>query len=137
MPLSDGQYAKFGPLLQYRVNRTLIRITRTTKKSGTVSHFMTATKLENLLKNQPGGSLDKLVQRAQKMDSLTTALQAALPAELAENLVAANINDDGELVLVCRSSAWASRLRFESDTMLKAAREAGEAPVRCLLRVSR
>jgi len=98
---------------------------------------MTATKLENLLKNQPGGSLDKLVQRAQKMDSLTTALQASLPAELAENLVAANINDDDELVLVCRSSAWASRLRFESEAMLKAAREAGESPVRCRLRVCR
>jgi hypothetical protein len=137
MPFSDGKYAKFGPLLQYPVNRTLIRITQTTTESGLVSHLMTATKLENLLKNHPGSSLEKIVQRAQQMDSLTTTLQASLPADLAENLVAANISDEDELVLVCRSSAWASRLRFESESMLEAARKAGESPTRCRVRVCR
>ena len=98
---------------------------------------MSATKLENLLKNHPGSSLEKIVQRAQQMDSLTTTLQATLPADLAENLVAANISDEAELVLVCRSPAWASRLRFESESMLEAARKAGESPIRCRVRVCR
>ena len=99
---------------------------------------MTATKLENLLKkSDPGSSLDKIVQRAQQMDSLTTTLQASLPADVAENLIAANISDEDELVLVCRSSAWASRLRFESESMLEAARNAGESPTRCRVRVCR
>ena len=88
-------------------------------------------------KNHPGSSLDKIVQRAQQMDSLTTTLQASLPADVAENLIAANISDEDELVLVCRSSAWASRLRFESESMLEAARNAGESPTRCRVRVCR
>jgi hypothetical protein len=98
---------------------------------------MTATKLENLLKSGPGSSLDKIVQRAQKMESLTTILKAALPPDVAEHLLATNISEDGELVLICRSPAWASRLRFEGDGLLEAAREAGESVSRCRVRVSR
>ena len=98
---------------------------------------MAATKLENLLNNQPGGSLEKIVRRAKKMDELTGLLRAALPAEVAENLVAANIGEDGELVVVANSPAWASRLRFENDALIEAAREAGEHPSRCRVRVCR
>jgi hypothetical protein len=137
MPLSDGQYAKFGSLLQYRAIRTLIRITCARTKSRTASHFMTATKLENLLKRGPGSSLDKLVQHAQKMESLTAVLKTALPSDVAEHLVAANISEDGELVLIGSSPAWASRLRFEGEALLEAARQAGETVSRCRVRVSR
>ena len=86
---------------------------------------MSATKLENLLKSGASGSLEKIIQRAQNMDILTAALKAVLAPDMGENLLAANVRDDGELVLVCSSSAWASRLRFESETLVDAAGKAG------------
>ena len=86
---------------------------------------MPITRLENLLKPGAGGDLEELVQHAQKLDELTTALRARLPADAAENLLAANLREDGELVLICASSAWASRLRFESEQLIEAARQLG------------
>lgn len=82
-------------------------------------------KLEKLLKSGAGTGLDKIIQTAQNMDVLTAALQAAVAAEMGENLLAANVRDDGELVVICSSSAWASRLRFEEGALLAAATEAG------------
>ncbi len=86
---------------------------------------MSIIRLENLLKKRAGDGLDKIVQRAQKLDELTTALRAELPEEAALNLVAANLREDGELVLICASSAWASRLRFESERLVQTARRLG------------
>ena len=92
--------------------------------------------LENLLKTGAGGTLDKIVQRAQNMDVLTTALRGELPADVGQNLLAANLRENGELVLVCTSSAWASRLRFESDGLVAAARKAGLIVHSCKVSVS-
>jgi hypothetical protein len=86
---------------------------------------MSATKLEKLLKSGAGGSLEKLVQTAQNMDSLTSALKGALESGMADKLLAANVRENGELVVICSSSAWASRIRFESDPLLAAASKAG------------
>lgn len=86
---------------------------------------MSIIRLENLLKKGAGDGLDKIIQRAQKLDELTTALRAELPEEAALNLVAANLREDGELVLICTSSAWASRLRFESEQLVQTARRLG------------
>ena len=86
---------------------------------------MTIIRLENLLKTGTGGTLDKIIQRAQNMDELTTALRNELPAAAGQNLLAANLRENGELILICSSSAWASRLRFESDRLIAAARKAG------------
>lgn len=86
---------------------------------------MSATKLENLLKSGAAGSLEKIIQRAQNMDLLTTALRSAVAPDMGENLLAANVREDGEMVVVCASSAWASRIRFESDVLMDAARKAG------------
>jgi hypothetical protein len=86
---------------------------------------MSITRLENLLKKGAGDGLDKIIQRAQKLEELTTALRAELPEEAAPNLVAANLREDGELVLICTSSAWASRLRFESEQLVQTARRLG------------
>jgi hypothetical protein len=97
---------------------------------------MSTTKLDKLLTGGTGGSLENIIQRAQKMDRLTAALKASLNADLAANLVAANVREDGELVVICSASAWASRLRFEAETLLEAARGAGESPDRCLVRVA-
>jgi hypothetical protein len=98
---------------------------------------MSITKLENLLKAHENASLDKIIQRAQNMDSLTTALQGGLPDDLAANLVAANVREDGNLVLVCSSPAWASRLRFETDQLIEIARKTGANVTECSVKVIR
>ncbi len=97
---------------------------------------MTIIRLENLLKAGDGGTLDQIIQRAQQLDELTMALRAELPADAGENLIVANLREDGELVLVCTSSAWASRLRFESDKLMEAARKAGLTVNSCRVNVS-
>jgi len=97
---------------------------------------MTITRLEDLLKTGAGGTLDEIIQRAQNMDELTTALRAELPVDAGENLLAANLREDGELVLICASSAWASRLRFESDKLMEVARTAGLDVKTCRVAVS-
>lgn len=98
---------------------------------------MTIIRLENLLKTGAGGTLDKIIQRAQNMDSLTSSLQAALPADLGINLLAANVREDGQLVLVCSSPAWASRLRFEADQLVEVARKSGVSVSGCTVKVTR
>jgi hypothetical protein len=97
---------------------------------------MTITRLEKLLKTGAGGALDEIIQRAQNMDELTTALRAALPADASQNLLAANLRENGELVLICSSPAWASRLRFETDSLMAAARAAGLTVSSCRVSVS-
>lgn len=101
---------------------------------------MPVTQLKDLLESaQKGGatdSLEGLVQRARDMQDLTVILQDVLAAELADNLLAASLRDDGEMVLICRSSAWASRIRFESDELLKTARENGVEASSCRVTVS-
>ena len=94
-------------------------------------------KLENLLKSSENSNLERLVKRAQNMDSLTAAVRAKLPVELAENLVAANVRDNEELVVICTSSAWAARLRFESEALLDSANEAGFQAMTCVVKVRR
>jgi len=86
---------------------------------------MPAKKLEKLLQSGSGGNLEKLIQTAQNMDSLTGALRGALTPELADHVLAANVRANSELVVICSSSAWASRVRFEADVLLVAAAEAG------------
>jgi len=88
---------------------------------------MPATKLEDLLKKGAASSLQKIIQTAQNMDSLTAALQAGASQDLADHILAANVRDDGELVVICSSSAWASRVRFESESLLEVAKRAGFA----------
>lgn len=88
---------------------------------------MTIIRLEKLLKTPVGDDLNKIVQRAQNMEALASVLRAALPADAAQSLIAANLRDNGDLVLICTSSAWASRLRFESENLMSAALEAGFA----------
>ncbi|MDH3441544.1 MAG: DUF721 domain-containing protein [Gammaproteobacteria bacterium] len=99
----------------------------TVKNANWFTLFMPAKKLENLLHSGASGSLEKLIRTAQDMDSLTSALRAALTSEIAENLLAANVREDGALVVICSSSAWASRIRFESDALLEASRASGFA----------
>ena len=95
-------------------------------KTPTASHYaMTAEKLANLLKSGTSGSLDKLVETARNMEVLTISIRSELAPDLADQVLSANLRDDGQLVIICGSSAWASRLRFESDAILRAAANAG------------
>lgn len=98
--------------------------------------FMAAGKLQDLLKRSGNGELETLVRRAQRLDSLASALCRALPEELSGDIVAANVRENGELVVVCRSSARAARVRYEGETLLAAASSAGESVTRVSIRVS-
>ena len=92
--------------------------------------------LKNLLNPSAGGDLGALVRRAREMGELTHILSEGLHEEYAGAIVAANLREDGELIVIAASSAWASRLRYETDTLLAAARDAGLNPVACRVRVS-
>ena len=98
---------------------------------------MAAKSLGKLLNPSKGGDLAKIVQRAQDMGELASALVRALPPDEGAAVLAANVRDDGELVVLCQSSAWASRLRFSADALLEAAKAQGIDASRCSVRVAR
>ncbi len=97
---------------------------------------MSADKLENLLNPSNTGDLGDIVKRARAMGELVEILAEALSERDKTAIIAANIRDDGELVVICESSAWASRLRYETETLLKAARDAGIPAHTCRIRVT-
>ena len=97
---------------------------------------MASTKLKNLLNPCGNGDLADMVGRAQAMGELTERLQDKLPAQLADSVVAANINADGRLIVIAKSPAWAARLRFEADTMIGIARTVYDRVDGCSVRVS-
>lgn len=97
---------------------------------------MTIIRLENLLKSGASSRLDKIIQTAKDMESLTGALKEELGGELAGALISASVRDE-ELTLLCSSSAWAARLRFESDKLLAATKRCGVAVRRCHVKVTR
>jgi hypothetical protein len=70
------------------------------------------------------------------MGELTDILANALPESDRGAIVAANVREDGELVVICASSAWASRLRYETEKLLQAAEDAGVSAETCRIRVS-
>lgn len=96
---------------------------------------MTTSKLKNLLNPCNDGDLANLINRAQRMGELTDILSAALPEAERGAIVAANIREDGELVVICASSAWASRLRYETGKLVQAAKDAGISAHTCRVRV--
>jgi hypothetical protein len=98
---------------------------------------MSITRLDKLLRSGSPGRLEKIVQRAQDMGDLAHTLRSALPGDAAPHLLAANLREQGELVLICSSSSWAARIRFESQAVLDAARKAGLNADRCSVKVGR
>ena len=97
---------------------------------------MSIIRLEKLLKTGSDGALDKIVHRAQYLNDLTSAIRSVLPEEAKSQLLAANLRENGELVLICSSSSWAARLRFESEQLIEAARLAGTKVDKCRVKVS-
>ena len=98
---------------------------------------MAAKSLEKLLNPSKDGDLASVVRHARDMGELAGALAAAVSPEEGASILAANVRDDGELVVLCRSSAWASRLRFSADALIAAARTRGAKVSRCSVRVAR
>ena len=97
---------------------------------------MAPTRIGDLLDSDPSRRLGKIVRRAREMGDLTAHLRAALPEPAAGHLLAANVRDDGSLVVICDSPSWAARLRFESERLLAAAAEGGVRAERLRVRVA-
>ena len=98
---------------------------------------MSIKSLENLLNPNDNGGLGEIVRHARDMGELVSRLQKALPDEIGQQVLAANVRDNGELVVLTSSPAWAAKLRFEADALLDAARQAGAEAESCTVRVSR
>ena len=98
---------------------------------------MPIKRLENLLKPNKDGGLGEIIRHARDMGELVQSLQRQLPDETAASILAANIRDDGELVILASSPAWAAKLRFEADALLAVARKTGATVTTCTVRVNR
>jgi hypothetical protein len=98
---------------------------------------MSIKRLQNLLDPNENGGLAEIIRHAQDMGELVQILQKSLPEDAAASIKAANIRDDGELVVLAGSPAWAAKLRFEADRLIAAARASGAAATSCTVRVSR
>ena len=79
---------------------------------------MTSNPLGSILKSCNNGDLGGLVRRARELGELTDVLSAALPGDCDGAILAANVRDDGTLVVIAASSAWANRLRYEAELLL-------------------
>ena len=97
---------------------------------------MPIKRLENLLNPNNDGGLGEIIRHAQDMGELLQCLQQQLPDEIAANILSANVRDDGELVVLASSPAWAAKLRFEADKLMAAASESGTSITSCKVRVS-
>ncbi len=106
------------------------------KSATCVTLFMATKQLGNLLNPSNNGELGDIVRRAREMGELTDLLARALPDGQAQGIVAANVREGGELVIIAATSAWANRLRFEADLLLKAAQASGVKAHSCRVRVS-
>ncbi len=98
---------------------------------------MPIKRLENLLNPNDDGNLGDIIRHAQDMGELVRVLQRSMPVESATSVSAANIRDDGELVVLASSPAWAAKLRFEADRLMAAARATGADVKSCTIRVTR
>jgi len=83
---------------------------------------MPVKRLQNLLNPNDDGGLGEIVRHARDMGDLLQILQRSLPADSASSISAANIRENGELVVLASSPAWAAKLRFEADKLMAAAR---------------
>lgn len=97
---------------------------------------MATKKLGSLLNSNNHGDLGDIIKRAQRMGELTDIIARALPESDRTAIIAANVREDGELVVICASSAWASRLRYQTESILKAAQNSGISAHKCRIRVT-
>ncbi len=85
---------------------------------------------------QKPGPLKAVIDQARQLDRLSRRLQRALPEELQGQWRLARL-DEGEMVIVAESSAWATRLRYLTPQIQAAAeRVTGFRPQRVTVRVA-
>jgi hypothetical protein len=85
---------------------------------------------------QPGSAVGDLARKAAATEDLAGALRRALAPELAAELRSASLRDDGTLVVLAASPAWAARLRFEEPALLACCRGSHPAVARLRVRVA-
>jgi hypothetical protein len=98
---------------------------------------MPIKRLENLLKPSDDGGLGDIIRHARDMGELAQILQKSLPGDCSTSISAANIRDNGELIVLASTPAWAAKLRFEANNLIKAARASGAEVTSCRVRVNR
>lgn len=74
------------------------------------------------LLQQPDSVIRRLADEAVRRVTLAEHMRHELPADLASGVLGCNVREDGTLVVVAASPEWASRLRFESDRLLRICR---------------
>ena len=67
--------------------------------------------------------LSKLAQEARSRLEFADYIRAGLPADLAAEMVSCSLDSERALVIRATNSAWAARLRFESERLLALCRE--------------
>ena len=98
---------------------------------------MPSKHIGDLLNPSNNRELSKALKRSEAIGRLTETLAAALPPDMGAALLSASVGDDGVLAIRASSSAWASRLRFESDRLQGLARAEGHAVSSVRVRVGR
>ena len=80
---------------------------------------MANRKIDSLLSSgrSPHSSLARLVNRASQQDAWTDQLRALLPQDLASECRVANVRDQ-VLTVHINNAAWATRLRFLTESLL-------------------
>ncbi len=83
-----------------------------------------------------GSPLQNLAARAEKRLALADFLRRGLTDELADHILAANLHQDGCLVVLTDAPEWAARLRFESGLLLSLCRQKHPEATQAKIRVS-
>ena len=79
----------------------------------------------------------RLADEARTRLDLCSHIRAGLAPDLAREIDHCNVHEDGTLVIRTTGPEWATRLRFESETMLTLCRELYPQAQRVQVRVSR
>jgi len=98
---------------------------------------MPFNKLKEILNSKAHNNLDKVVQRAKDMEELNLLINNSLNKETTSHIVGCNLYDNGKLVILCDSIAWAAKLRFENDKILTIARKRFPNTANCEIKISR
>ena len=98
---------------------------------------MPIKRLNILLNPNDDGGLGDIIRHARDMGELVHKLQQALPDDMTTSIQSANIRDNGELVVLASTPAWAAKLRFEANRLMATARKTGADVTSCVVRVDR
>jgi len=98
---------------------------------------MPIKRLNILLNPNDDGGLGDIIRHARDMGDLVHKLQQALPDDMTTSIHSANIRDNGELVVLVSTPAWAAKLRFEANRLMATARTTGADVTSCVVRVDR